>query len=222
MRLQNFAQRIGNDICTGDEALGAGRNVGDDHGGAPRGAFGIQRFEDIEAHEDLVENSSSSWRWTKQSVPPFPLPRVPGRGSSGRGSARFAPLLHLLDVDPDSAAAGKADLPCGIVGDPKFQHFRLAGFNNVDGFGHHRAFDAAARHRAEKISILVDDEVGADWSRRRAPGLDHCGKRDIAPLAPPVLGGLENVFVAREHLGVSRFSLYKPEYRKARRWGQWL
>src|SRR5665647_1283886 len=74
---------------------------------------------------------------------------------------------HLLDIDADSAAAGQADLPGGLVGDAEFEHFRLAAFDHVDGLGHHRALDATARHRAEEIAFIVDHQIGADRPRRR-------------------------------------------------------
>src|SRR5712671_6165828 len=136
-------------------------------------------------------------------------------------SAPLPTLLHLLHVDPDGAAARQADLPGGIVGYAEFQHSGLAAFDHVDGLGHYGAFDAAARHRAEKIAILVDDEVGSDRPRRRAPRLHHGGKRNIAPFTPPVLRSLEDVFIAREHVAISGFSLCQREYRDGRAGGQW-
>jgi hypothetical protein len=59
MRLQGLAQRIGADIPTSDEALSSGCNVGDDDSGAPCGTLGVQRFEDVEAHDDLTAKISS-------------------------------------------------------------------------------------------------------------------------------------------------------------------
>jgi hypothetical protein len=44
-----------------------------------------------------------------------------------------------------------------------------------------RTLDAAARDRAEKIALAVDDEMRTDRARGRAPGLDHGGERDAAP-----------------------------------------
>src|ERR1700687_4219371 len=108
-------------------------------------------------------------------------------------------LLHFLYIHPDGTAAGEADLPGGLVGDTEFQHLRLARVDHVERLGDHRALYAAAGHRAEKIAVGIDHEIGADRPRRRAPGLDHGGERHTAPGAPPVLRRFENVFVAREH-----------------------
>src|SRR5664279_5361110 len=51
---------------------------------------------------------------------------------------------HLLDKDPDGAAAGQADIPGGLVGDAEFQHPGFAAGDHVERFGDHRALDAAA------------------------------------------------------------------------------
>src|ERR1041384_7665676 len=53
-------------------------------------------------------------------------------------------LFDLLDKHADLAAAGQSDLPGCLVGDAEFQGARLAALDHVHGFGHHRAFDAAA------------------------------------------------------------------------------
>ena len=42
------AQRILGDIRRPDQPLLAARHVGDDDDGAPRGAFGVERVEDVE------------------------------------------------------------------------------------------------------------------------------------------------------------------------------
>ena len=57
--------------------------------------------------------------------------------------------LHLLDVHPDRPAARQADLPGRVVGDP-IRASRFARIDHVDRLGHHRAFDAAPRDRAEE------------------------------------------------------------------------
>jgi hypothetical protein len=59
MGLQDVAQRVGADVCIGDEALTSSRNVGDDDGCAPCSTFGVQRFEDVEAHGDLIAKIST-------------------------------------------------------------------------------------------------------------------------------------------------------------------
>src|SRR5579862_8013576 len=108
-------------------------------------------------------------------------------------------LLHLFHEHADSAAAGQADLPGGLIGDAEFQHFRLAALDHVERLGDHRALDAAARDRAEKIAFAVDDQIGADRARRRTPGLDHGGERHVAAVLAPILGGFEDVVIGREH-----------------------
>src|SRR5262249_48025968 len=144
-----------------------------------------------------------------ENYPPLaPLlrPTFPARGEVHRVCRTFIfeysleSLLHLLHIDADGAAAGEADLPGGLVGDAEFERLGLAALDHIERLGDDRALDAAARHRAEEIALAVDDEVRADRPRRRAPGLDHGGKRDAAALFAPFLGGLEDVVVARERL----------------------
>src|SRR3954452_11120068 len=69
--------------------------------------------------------------------------------------SRCKGLLHLLDEHLDLAAAGQPDLPGSLVGDAEFERLGLAAFDHVDGLGDHRAFDAAARHRAQEVALLV-------------------------------------------------------------------
>src|SRR3954463_13219827 len=108
-------------------------------------------------------------------------------------------LLHLLHKNPDRAAAGEPDLPGGLVGDAEFERLGLAALDHVEGFGHDRALDAAARDRAEEVALVVDHQIRAHRTRRRAPGLDHGRERNPTPFRSPVLCRFENVFVAREH-----------------------
>src|SRR5260370_38421166 len=120
--------------------------------------------------------------------------------SSSPGSrAPRGDLLDLLDQHADGAAAGEPDVPRGLVADAELRHLRLAALAHVERLGDDRALDAAARHRAEKIPLLVDDEIGADRPRRRAPGLHDGRQRDPTPAAAPFLGGLQDFLVAREH-----------------------
>src|SRR5262245_5051676 len=133
-------------------------------------------------------------------------PTSPARGEVHRVCRTFMfeysleSSLHLLHIDADRPAAGEADLPGGLVGDAEFERLGLAALDHVERLGDDRALDAAARHRAEEIALALDAEVRADRPRRRAPGLDHGGKRDAAALFAPFLGGLEDVVVARERL----------------------
>ena len=61
-----------------------------------------------------------------------------------------------------------------------------------------------------KLPSLVDHQIGADRPRRRAPGLDHGRERHAAARLAPVLGGFEDVFVAREHDRASMSSSADP------------
>ena len=67
---------------------------------------------------------------------------------------------HLLDEDPNGAATRQADVPRRLVSHPELQHLRLAAVDDVDRFGHHRAFDAAApklRRQSRGIVLRVDE-----------------------------------------------------------------
>ena len=50
MRFEHVLQRIGRDLVLRDEPLRAALLIGDDDRCAPRGAFGVEGFEDVEAH----------------------------------------------------------------------------------------------------------------------------------------------------------------------------
>src|ERR1043166_2203276 len=113
--------------------------------------------------------------------------------------SRAIALVDLLHVHPDGAAAGKSGAPRGLVGDAELEGLRLAALDHVERFGHDVALDASAGDRAEEIALVVDHQVRAHRPRRRAPGLDHGRERNPAPLLLPILGGFENVFLAREH-----------------------
>src|ERR1043166_5107573 len=108
-------------------------------------------------------------------------------------------LVHLLHVPGGGPAAGQAGAPRRLVGDPELEGLRLAALDHVERLGHHVALDAPARDRAEEIALIVDHQVRADRPRRRSPGLDHGRERNAAPRFAPVLGGFENVFLARKH-----------------------
>src|SRR5439155_2468530 len=109
-------------------------------------------------------------------------------------------LLHFLHIHPNRAAAGEPDLPRGLVGDAQLERLGFAALDHVECLGHHRALDAAARDAAEKVALAVDDQIGADRPRRRAPGLDHGRQRHPTSLLSPVLRRLQDILVARVHL----------------------
>src|SRR5215211_4124537 len=136
------------------------------------------------------------------SISPTParFARRPSPASREGENRPFAHLIHFFDQHPDSAAAGEANLPGGLVGNAEFQQLRLSALDHVHRLGNHRAFDAAAGNRTEKITGLVDNQVRADRPWRGAPGLHDRRKRDVLAFAPPVLGGFENVFIARQHI----------------------
>src|SRR5688572_22252647 len=90
-----------------------------------------------------------------------------------------------FDENLDAAAAGKTDPPRSLVGDAELQHLRLAGIDHVDRLGDDRALDATAGNRAMEIAFGVDDQMAADWTRRRPPGLDHGCKRNVTAFVPP-------------------------------------
>src|SRR5947199_10336997 len=82
------------------------------------------------------------------------------------------PSFDALDKDLDLAAAGQPDLPGLLVADPEIEEARLAVADRFQRLGHDRAFDAAARDRADKGAIAIDRELGAERPGRRAPGPD--------------------------------------------------
>src|SRR6185369_14470873 len=95
---------------------------------------------------------------------------------------------YFLHINADGATAGQADLPGRFICDAEFEHLRFAALDHVHRFGHHGALDAAAGYGSEEVTVVVNDEVRADRSRRRAPCLDHRCKRNLAPVFPPFFG----------------------------------
>src|SRR5205823_10116577 len=122
-----------------------------------------------------------------------------GRHSSVRSRARRSgaharppaphresgPSFDALDKDLDLAAAGEADFPGLLVTDPEIEEARLAVADRLQGLGDDRAFDAAARHRADKGAAAIDGELGAERAGRGAPSVDDRRERDaFARFAP--------------------------------------
>ena len=74
--------------------------------------------------------------------------------------------------------------------------FSACRFRSVDRFGDDGT-RAATRYRAEEIALVVDHQIGADRTRRRAPSLNHGGERDTTPVLAPVFCRFEDVVFAR-------------------------
>src|SRR6516162_581400 len=139
---------------------------------------------------------------------------------NARSRSSFMASVHLLHVNPNGAAAGQADLPGGLVGDTEFERLRLAALDDVERLGHHRAFDATARDRAEEFALLVVYQTGADRPRRRAPRLDHGGKRHVAALLAPFRGCFQDILIAGKHfvLHFARITGATPTQPPSHRW----
>src|SRR4029077_17836783 len=127
-----------------------------EHRLGPLGAFGIERGKKCDLHGALTKD---------QAQGPTRKPRA------SLACARL--LLELLDIDLDAPAAREAHAPSRFIRDAKLEHLRLAGLDHVHRLGDHLALDAAPGARAEEGPVLVDDEMAADRTRRRPPGLDH-------------------------------------------------
>src|SRR5271165_3349043 len=116
--------------------------------------------------------------------------RSPARPSGSRSRLRRshragAASFDALDKDLDLAAAGEPDLPRLVVGDAEIEEARLAVADHVEPLGDNRAFDTAARYRADKRAGIGDCQLGADQPRRGAPGADYRRQRDTRAGFPP-------------------------------------
>ena len=67
-------------------------------------------------------------------------------------------LFDLLHIDLDVTAAGEADFPGLLVRDAEFKYRRLAALHRAVGRLDHSALDAAARYRALKMALVIDDD----------------------------------------------------------------
>src|SRR5205085_11009692 len=95
------------------------------------------------------------------------------------------PSFDALDKDLDLAAAGEADFPGLLVRDPEIEEAWVAVADRLQGLGDDRAFDAAARHRADKGAAAIDGEFRAERAGRGAPSIDNRRERDaFARFAP--------------------------------------
>src|SRR5215469_10694518 len=84
--------------------------------------------------------TSASWNWSWPELP-------------------RACLFDFLHVYPDGAAAGEPDLPSGLVGNAELERLGAARIDHVERLGDHGALHAAARDRAEKVALIVDDQI---------------------------------------------------------------
>src|SRR5262249_16449082 len=76
------------------------------------------------------------------------------------------PSPHFLPLNPDTPTTGEAHFSGRCRGDTEFEHPRFAVLDHIHRFGHYGALDAAARYGSEEVTLVVDDEVRADGSRR--------------------------------------------------------
>src|ERR1700748_3365513 len=102
-------------------------------------------------------------------------------------------------------AAKRPPPPSRFIRDAELEHLRLAGLDHIHRLRDHLALDAAAGDRAEKGPVLVDDEMAADRTRGRTPGLDHRRERNPAILLRPFLRFCENIAFARDHVAPPRY-----------------
>src|SRR5262249_2990323 len=90
-------------------------------------------------------------------------------------------LLRCLeyggDVDFDRAAARQTNGPGVFVADTEAQIARTAVTQRSLRFANYGAFDAAARHRADKGTVFANRHLASGRAGRRAPGPGHGGKR---------------------------------------------
>ncbi len=117
-------------------------------------------------------------------------------GEQGRGAAFAARGQRLGEIGelhstrstktwilpPQARPTSQA---CSLL-TPKIEQPRLAVLDRLERFLDHRAFDAAARDRAQEIAVLVDHQLGAGRPRRGAPGAHHRGQRHALAVAAPV------------------------------------
>src|SRR5262249_45702432 len=93
--------------------------------------------------------------------------------------------FDALDKDLDLTAAGEADLPGLFIADPEIEQPRAPVLDRLQRLFDDRAFDTAARHRADKVAAVRHRQLGAGRARRRAPGFDHGRQGDaLAGVTP--------------------------------------
>ena len=102
-------------------------------------------------------------------------------------------LGKRLDEDVDLPAAGQADLPRLVVGDPVGKKPRLAGREHLLSLDGDVALDAAAGDRAEELALFGDDQLRGDRPRGGAAGRDHRRKRNPVAASEPAPGLLKDV-----------------------------
>src|SRR6185312_1982913 len=143
------------------------------------------------------------FRWSRSRAPGFAGPRRgwwrwPPACPSGSRRAPARDRRASFDAfhkNLDLAAASEPDLPGLLVADAEGEEPRLAVLDSALRLADDRAFDAAARDRAQKRAVLIDDELRADRPRRRAPGGDHCRQRHALAGGSPFARLVENLLI---------------------------
>src|SRR3546814_8862685 len=91
-----------------------------------------------------------------------------------------------LKQEGDSAAASKSHPP-GRRGRHAISQATKAApcRNQFESLNDDVAFDTTAADGAFENSVVADHQMGSRPPRRRPPGLDHCGKRDMTARRKP-------------------------------------
>ena len=170
-------------------------HIGDDDGRPPGRPFGIERAQNREAHESTFFPITVGW--AKRSVPTDSIAYAGGRVLSRCPPtdcySTFSTYTRMVPPHerPTFQAVSSATPNSSVLGLP----LAITSSASVTTAPSTQPPDTEPR----KLPSVIDHQIGADRPRRRTPGLHHRRQRHAAPLPPPVLGGLENVFVARQH-----------------------
>src|ERR1700722_4364330 len=104
------------------------------------------------------------------------------------------PTFHGFYEDVDNASAGEPHGERLVVGVAEGDQLGLpvAG-QDVHGLAHDGTLDAAARHRARYLTLVVDDHrrPGITWPRALQP--HHTGDRDPMPRRRPSVDVVQHV-----------------------------
>ena len=219
---EQVLERVARDVGGLDQPLRAARQIGDDDGGAARGAFGIEGLRGCRASWrscDCVPTGGyrsasrirrfstidRGWCRRRRARPSRRSRRRRRiRASCGlplsitsSASVTTAPSTQPPETEPRNCPGRRSTRLTSRIRPPRRAFQRLDHARERRLAARPSPSRQSSRSRpSEEIALVVDDEVRADRPRRRAPGLDHRGERDAAPGLAPVLGGFEDVFVA--------------------------